>query len=233
MSHAATGLLSETTAHECASQSCLEAGGSALTHAQQKGRRDNRGVTHELTGWGSRMRPRSGTGPAGLLSASSSGAGLVAVMSSAWRKTGHECPCPCGCLCSLPHAYRAPGTLEVTTGVTLVGPSGGQMPMLVHCMLISSHAPWKGVLGRARSLEGLPLRYQRLPSSPCRHPEGHHGIMILSMVTALINGCCARHCAELLTHIIPVSPPSSPIIITLISLMRKLRVREASRDADG
>lgn len=98
------------------------------------------------------------------------------------------------------------------------------MLMLVHCILISSHAPWKGVLGPARSHKGDPLRCQGLPSSPCRRLQGHHGMMMttLILVTALSNGCRAGHCAELLTHIIPVSPASSPVSITLILLMRKL-----------
>lgn len=62
--------------------------------------------------------------------------------------------------------------------------------MPVPCLIISSHALLKGVLGRARSLEGNPLNCQRLLNSPCRHHRATIMlmIMILVMIIALIYG---------------------------------------------
>lgn len=51
-------------------------------------------------------------------------------------------------------------------------------------------------------------------------------IMAPIMIMALIRGVfkVARHCAELLTHIIPINPPSGHIITSLTSLLKKLRL---------
>lgn len=47
-------------------------------------------------------------------------------------------------------------------------------------------------------------------------------IMIMALICRVFK--LARHCAKLLTHIIPINPPGSHIITSLISPLRKLRL---------